>query len=174
MCAVSAPVSASAESLSWKMKPEGHKMEVTEGHIRDLQNPDSWTSGISLVLTGTSLLCRLTWDLAAMGAWQDAGLGSLDATTLNVSVGGSWVSSILHRLTEMGLLEAIKSKALSSAGQQMPKLFILEGGANDMSSKVTASQLATGIGQCMDAIHRVFPLAHVSVFGSFAKGWFSN
>jgi len=145
----------------WEMTPtdrERHKTEVSK-HMRLLH----WLSysGIDAVLIGTSLLYRLLWDPDANGPWR-AGMGEL--RHLNASVGGDWVSAILCRLgKKLGFLEALKSSLT-----EPPKLFILEGGVNDLArNELSVEQIAQGMGQCMDAIHVLFPSAHVSVFGSF-------
>ena len=151
-----------AATAGWEMTPtdrERHKIEVSK-HMRLLH----WLSysGIDAVLIGTSLLYRLLWEPDANGPWLRAGMGEL--RHLNASVGGDWVSAILCRLgKKLGFLEALKS-----ALREPPKLFILEGGVNDLArNELSVEQIAQGMGQCMDAIHALFPSAHVSVFGSF-------
>ena len=80
--------------------------------------------------------------------------------------------AILYRLSpQLGLLEAIRN--LAHDNPDFPRLFVLEGGANDLGiidGSSDVGQIAAGMGQCMDIIHEMFPLAHVTVFGSLPSG----
>ena len=155
------------------MKPAAKERSrvTTEKHIKvldlsekdhddspDMQH-DSSDKKYDVVLIGTSMFERFTYEEAALKAFTDAGLDKFKI--FNCGVGGDRLCNILYRLDTLKVLDHFKSP---------PKLVILEGGANDVDRKnMNIPEFIDGMKQLINIVRARWPETKIVVLGVYPR-----